>query len=68
MLSELGVCVRETRLAAGVSQRELARRTGISHPHLVNIEHGRIDPSFSVLAQLAAGLDLRPDELLARLS
>lgn len=33
--------VRFTRLTAGVSMRELARRIGISAPYLSDIEHGR---------------------------
>lgn len=33
--------VRFTRLNAGVSLRELARRIGISAPYLSDIEHGR---------------------------
>lgn len=67
MLTELGACIREARLSAAMSQRKLARRAGLSQQHLVNIEHGRVDPSFSMLVQLAAGLDLRIDELLSRL-
>jgi uncharacterized protein len=63
----------DIRLNSGVSQAELARRTGISQSVLSAYEHGRRQPSVSALARIAraAGLELEigppPDELnLAR--
>jgi transcriptional regulator with XRE-family HTH domain len=53
--------LREARVRAGLSQRELARRSGKAQSEIARIETGRQDPGFSTLEQLvrAAGLDLK---------
>ncbi|WP_079081659.1 helix-turn-helix domain-containing protein [Streptomyces scabiei] len=59
--------VRRKRIEAGLQQQELARRAGISKPHMSSIEHGRVNPSPGVLQRLATALgceipDLMPPE------
>lgn len=49
----LGQRVRELRLAAGLTQAELARRTGIHRPNIARVEAGRHTPSLETLARLA---------------
>jgi len=49
---DAGILVREARLAAGLSQRELARRAGIPQPTLSRIERGRASPRFDTLDRL----------------
>jgi DNA-binding XRE family transcriptional regulator len=39
--SALGDWIKTTRIAQGVSQRELADRAGLSRSYLCDIEHGR---------------------------
>lgn len=51
------------RAALGISQSELAARTGVPQPELSRIEHGRAVPTFArgqrILAGLGAGLAVR---------
>jgi DNA-binding XRE family transcriptional regulator len=49
----LGARLRELRLAAGLTQAELARRTGIHRPNIARVEAGRHTPSLETLARLA---------------
>lgn len=53
--------VREARLAAGLSQRELASRAGTAQSVVARVESGRTSPSSVTLARLleAAGRELR---------
>ena len=45
----------EVRRVAGLSQRQLARRTGIPQPTIASIEAGRRDPRVGTLAKLVDG-------------
>lgn len=55
-----GEMLSEIRCTSGLSQAELARRTGIQSSVLSAYEHGRRQPSVSALARIAraAGLEL----------
>jgi transcriptional regulator with XRE-family HTH domain len=58
-----GSLIRQARREAGVSQAELARRTGIHSSVLSAYEHGRRQPSVAALARIASacGQELRVD-------
>ena len=56
--------LREARLAAGLSLRELARRLNVSASLLSQIENGKSDPSVSSLYALVSELGLSLDALL----
>lgn len=56
----LGEELRRARLAAGVSQRSLARRAGTSQAAISRIERGLEQPTFARFEQLLTGLGLRP--------
>src|SRR3712207_5958874 len=58
--------LREARLAAGLSLRDLGRRIGVSASLLSQIENGKSDPSVSSLYALVSELGLSLDALLAR--
>lgn len=45
--------VRELRLAAGLSQRELAQQLEVSRQTINSIETGRYDPSLSLAIAIA---------------
>lgn len=61
----MGERIRELRHALGLSMQELADRSGIgSKGHVSNIERGLVRPNVQTLAQLAAGLDVLPLDLL----
>ncbi|HEV3323811.1 MAG TPA: helix-turn-helix domain-containing protein [Solirubrobacteraceae bacterium] len=55
-----GELIGEVRRVSGLSQAELARRTGIQSSVLSAYEHGRRQPSGAALARIArsAGLEL----------
>jgi transcriptional regulator with XRE-family HTH domain len=57
---DAGQILREARLRAGLTQRVLAGRAGVSQPLVARIERGEVDPPFSRLLSLvrACGLDL----------
>jgi transcriptional regulator with XRE-family HTH domain len=65
-LEALGALLREERLAAGLSQRELSERTGVSNAYLSQLERGRHEPSLRVLASIASTLGLSLASLLER--
>lgn len=55
-LVPLGRALATARAEAGLSQRELARRTDVNHNYISQLEKGERDPSYSVLVQLCEGL------------
>jgi transcriptional regulator with XRE-family HTH domain len=62
----LGDYLREQRLAARLSLRQLAEQTGVSNPYLSQIERGLRRPSAEVLQQLAKGLRISAETLYVR--
>jgi transcriptional regulator with XRE-family HTH domain len=52
-MNSLGALVRDARLAAGLSQRALARRAGTSQPAVARYETGAASPSWETLQRLA---------------
>jgi len=49
--------VRTARRRKGLTQRELADRTGISQPMIASIERGLQDPRYSTLKRILAAVD-----------
>ncbi len=61
---EFGERVRELRKERGLSQRELANRSGIDFTYLSKIENARMDPpSEKVIRRIAEVLHADPDHL-----
>ncbi|OOL32899.1 Cro/Cl family transcriptional regulator [Rhodococcus rhodochrous] len=60
-----GDFVRLRRGILGLSQRELAERSGIKQPLIAAIETGRRQPSEPARAALTAALAIRPSQALA---
>ena len=58
--SAYAIC-QDARRRAGISQRELARRAGVSPSTVTRIERGRMEPTFDLLTRLveACGRELR---------
>jgi len=63
--ARLGARLRELRQAAGLTQAELARRTGIHRPNIARVEAGRHTPSLETLARLAAAIGVPTTHVLA---
>jgi len=59
-----GHTVRESRLATGISLRELARRIGVSAATLHAIETGKTELAVSRLRDIADALHTTPGQLL----
>ena len=62
----LGTAVRELRAERGLSQEALADAAQVHVTYLSGIERGLRNPSLDKLNALAAALDVRTLELLAR--
>jgi transcriptional regulator with XRE-family HTH domain len=65
-VENLGDYLREQRLAAKLSIRQLAEQTGVSNPYLSQIERGLRRPSAEVLQQLAKALRISAETLYVR--
>lgn len=63
--ARLGARLRELRVAAGLTQAELARRTGIHRPNIARVEAGRHTPSLDTLARLASAIGVPTTRVLA---
>lgn len=62
--ARLGARLRELRVAAGLTQAELARRTGIHRPNIARVEAGRHTPSLETLARLASAIGVPTTSVL----
>jgi transcriptional regulator with XRE-family HTH domain len=63
---DIGDFIREQRLAAQISLRGLAARAGVSNPYLSQVERGLRRPSAEILTQIAHGLSISVETLLAK--
>jgi transcriptional regulator with XRE-family HTH domain len=59
----LGEAIRELRMEVGLTQEELAHRTGITVSQVSRIERGQVDPRWTTVKRIAHGLGLRLTEL-----
>ncbi len=63
--ARLGARLRALRLAAGLTQAELARRTGIHRPNIARVEAGRHTPSLETLARIAKAIGVPTTRVLS---
>lgn len=63
---DLGEFIREQRTSAQISIRGLAAKAGVSNPYLSQVERGLRRPSAEILAQIAHGLSISVESLLAK--
>ncbi len=61
----LGQRLKALRLAAGLTQAELARRTGIHRPNIARVEAGRHTPSLETIARLASAIGVSTTRVLS---
>ena len=65
-VESLGEYLREQRVAARLSLRQLAEQAGVSNPYLSQIERGLRKPSAEVLQQIAKALRISAEQLYIR--
>ena len=65
-IGTLGDYLKEQRLSAQLSLRQLADQVGVSNPYLSQIERGLRKPSAEVLQQLARALRVSAEQLYVR--
>lgn len=63
LVTDLGGYLREQRVAARLSLRQLSDLAGISNPYLSQIERGLKKPSAEILQQIAHGLQMSAESL-----
>jgi len=63
--AKLGKRLRTLRLEAGLTQAELARRTGIHRPNIARVEAGRHTPSLETLTRLASAIGVATTRVLS---
>jgi transcriptional regulator with XRE-family HTH domain len=69
MLTEvlyIGERLRDLRKRALMSQRELAKRSGVGVTTIVRIERNQVEPQGATIRKLAEALEVEPQELVRR--
>lgn len=63
-MSDLPQKIKEARKKKGLSQSELAEKSGVSQPAISKIERGDRSPNIITIGMLAAALDIPVSELM----
>ena len=66
-LVSLGERIRQLRIERGATQEGLAEKAAISVQHLLDLEHGRSNPTLASLCGIARGLDVKLRDLFKEL-
>lgn len=59
----VGQNVKRARLAAGLTQEELAERSGFSQQYISELENGRRNPTIVSIYEIGQALGVLPDAL-----
>lgn len=58
MKQNLGKTLKRLRVAQGLTQEQLAYKSGVTKDYLAKIERGKVqDPGFNLIASIATALD-----------
>ena len=63
-MAVLGTNLREARKRLGLTQEQVAERSGVHSTEVSRIEGGKRDPKVSTLERLARAVELKPGRLL----
>jgi transcriptional regulator with XRE-family HTH domain len=63
-MADLGTNLREARERLGLTQEQVADRSGVHSTEVSRIEAGKRDPQVSTLRRLAAAVEVKPGQLL----
>jgi DNA-binding XRE family transcriptional regulator len=66
MLSALSAVLKMAREERGLSQMEVARRSGLHRTYVCEVERGTRNPSLQSVIQIAAALDVTVSDLITR--
>lgn len=61
----VGANVRSARTASGLTQEELAERSGFSQQYISELENGRRNPTIVSIYELAQALGVTHEQLVA---
>jgi transcriptional regulator with XRE-family HTH domain len=64
--AQLGAAIAEARTKAGLTQSELAQRTGLEETKIIELEQGHYKPESNELSRVAEALGVDELELLRR--
>ena len=64
MRALVGANIRKARLAAGMTQEELAERSGFSQQYISGLERGKRNPTVVSVFELAQALGVRHEQLV----
>ena len=62
-MAHLGTNLREARERLGLTQEQVAQRSGVHATEVSRIEAGKRDPQVSTVRRLAKAVDVKPGEL-----
>jgi len=63
-MADFGTNLREARERLGLTQEQVAHRSGVHATEVSRIEAGKRDPQASTLERLAKAVEVRPGQLL----
>ena len=63
-MGDLGKNLRSARKRLGLTQEQVAERSGVQAGEVSRIERGKRDPQVSTLEKLAAAVEVAPGRLL----
>lgn len=63
-VADLGTNLREARKRLGLTQEQVAHRSGVHATEVSRIEAGKRDPQVSTLRRLAKAVEVKPGQLL----
>ncbi|AOY02236.1 hypothetical protein BJP62_06440 [Jeongeupia sp. USM3] len=59
--------IKKRRMAAGLTQAQLAKRMDTSQSYVAKLENSDIEPGFDVIRRLSAALSLQPEQAFSLL-
>jgi len=62
----LAIELKKARIAAGLTQEELAAKAGISREYVNYLERGKRSPTVKVFIRICSALKMYPPDVLAR--
>ncbi len=68
ILKNVGYRIQQCRIAANLTQRQLADITGISQNHISRLERGIHNPHFDMIVKIAKALNVSVDAFVEDLS